>query len=201
MIRSTPLLERLKTVLTELLRNKPDSFIDNTKKLFPKGRSPFDIHGNALSSLNKQYFILGEINTNQFDQGIQQVIFEATQKIESLQETDFIKWPIYDWILEVLDPFGNITTIPLLEGETLGIGRGEENELTLQENLISRKHCSILVSSPNFSTIDNNSTNGTFLDGKRIEKINFRQGQVIMIGNFQLTIRDIDPTEKLQFQG
>ena len=56
--------------------------------------------------------------------------------------------------------------IPLTD--KLTIGRMEDNDVVLSESHVSRHHCSIQKLQGNFFLKDEDSTNGTFLNGKRI---------------------------------
>lgn len=67
------------------------------------------------------------------------------------------------------------------------IGRGKEADIHLQSPVISREHASIQPGTPEWTITDLGSKNGTFLDGKRINRTErLKTGDVIQIGPFRL---------------
>lgn len=71
--------------------------------------------------------------------------------------------------------------IPLTD-EVLHIGRGLSAELRLDETSVSRRHA-ILVPRPSGARIlDDRSSNGTFVNGRRIQQVDLSSGDVIVLG-------------------
>lgn len=67
----------------------------------------------------------------------------------------------------------------------LTIGRREDNILVLHDQYVSGYHSEIFVKNDNYFIRDLNSTNGTLLNGKRIEKtINLKIDDEISIGEY-----------------
>ncbi|MCL4261429.1 MAG: FHA domain-containing protein [Anaerolineales bacterium] len=67
------------------------------------------------------------------------------------------------------------------------IGRGKEADIRLQSPVISREHASIQPGTPEWTITDLNSKNGTFLNGRRINRAErIVAGDVIQIGPFRL---------------
>ena len=76
---------------------------------------------------------------------------------------------------------GGIYNIPQ-DGE-LFIGRGSDSEITIPEEMVSRKHAKLIVEGHSTVYIqDLNSTNGTFINGERIKKKKLSEGDRILIG-------------------
>ncbi|MFH1435939.1 MAG: DUF4388 domain-containing protein [Pseudomonadota bacterium] len=76
---------------------------------------------------------------------------------------------------------GGIYNIPQ-DGE-LFIGRGSDSEITIPEEMVSRKHAKLIVEDRGSVYIqDLNSTNGTFINGERIKKKKLGEGDRILIG-------------------
>ncbi|BCO38077.1 ABC transporter ATP-binding protein [Mycobacterium heckeshornense] len=66
------------------------------------------------------------------------------------------------------------------------IGRATTNDVVVNDALASRKHA-VLLSTPHGVEIrDNNSSNGTFVNGTRITRALLRDGDVVTIGNTDL---------------
>ncbi len=81
----------------------------------------------------------------------------------------------------------------LIEGEALEsrfvvaagdvlLGRSKDAEMRLTDGAASREHAAILADSGTFTLEDLQSTNGTFLNGKRIRSAKLEDGDEIRIG-------------------
>ena len=67
--------------------------------------------------------------------------------------------------------------------DAFSIGRGEQNNVTINDGFTSHEHACITKIKHAFWLYDLNSTNGTYLNGKRIEKEEALQsGDLIRIG-------------------
>jgi non-ribosomal peptide synthetase-like protein len=74
-----------------------------------------------------------------------------------------------------------------LNGDCLTIGRGPENDIRLHEEEISRTHARI-VDAPNGHRLEDlTSTNGTYVNGKRIAEYDLKMGDVIEIIDYQIS--------------
>jgi len=77
------------------------------------------------------------------------------------------------------------------EGETVTIGRGRECQVVIDNTAISRKHVSIFQSSGICFVSDLGSTNGTFVNGKKVERDEpVTDGDVVTFGKFALAMAD-----------
>jgi pSer/pThr/pTyr-binding forkhead associated (FHA) protein len=78
-----------------------------------------------------------------------------------------------------------------LGGEAMHIGRGLAADLHLDESSVSRRHA-ILVSRPSGARIlDDRSSNGTFVNGRRVQQADLRNGDVIVLGRVVLRYIEI----------
>ncbi len=76
-------------------------------------------------------------------------------------------------------------TCELAEGRT-SVGRGPKNKLVIQEPSVSADHCEILVNSREVIVREHHSSNGTWIDGKRVEgQWQLKHGQVIRFGKVE----------------
>ena len=71
---------------------------------------------------------------------------------------------------------------PLTEGQELVIGRSSELDMVLVEEMVSRKHARILLSNGSISIEDLGSTNGTFVNGEKVQQGTLREGDRVLIG-------------------
>ena len=73
----------------------------------------------------------------------------------------------------------------------LRIGRAPECELPLDEDGVSRVHCEIRPAGEGLALIDARSTNGTFVNGTRVQTAQLASGDRIQIGRVELVaVRD-----------
>jgi pSer/pThr/pTyr-binding forkhead associated (FHA) protein len=83
------------------------------------------------------------------------------------------------------------------EVETL-IGRSQKCIVRLTEAAASRNHCTILKTPEGWLLMDLQSSNGTILNGIRITESLLKTGDVIRIGNAEMTFKDdLDDSKKL----
>lgn len=81
------------------------------------------------------------------------------------------------------------TVYPLARDVTV-IGRGTDVDLRLEDPGVSRRHCRVRLRDGYPFVQDLGSTNGTFVDGKRItESVEVDDGAVITLGGATLTLR------------
>lgn len=66
------------------------------------------------------------------------------------------------------------------------IGRKSDNQIALKDNLISSHHCRILRSNGKWYVEDLNSTNGTFLNDRRVTLASLNPGDVLKLGRYRL---------------
>ena len=89
--------------------------------------------------------------------------------------------------LVVLQPESAVRRVPLPPG-SLTVGRASPSALLLAGPEVSRSHCRIDVADDEVSVTDLNSTNGTFLDNKRLTgSALWPHGTLLRIGNYVLT--------------
>jgi len=69
------------------------------------------------------------------------------------------------------------------------IGRVQGNDIVLPKSNISKRHARIINNNGSFVIIDSKSTNGTYINGKRIdEPYDLRDGDKIFVGDFTLEV-------------
>jgi pSer/pThr/pTyr-binding forkhead associated (FHA) protein len=73
------------------------------------------------------------------------------------------------------------------------IGRLRQNDIRLDDASVSGKHAMVVAEDGVFVVIDQRSTNGTYLNGKKCVGESLRNGDVIQIGHFELVFQAPDP--------
>jgi len=71
---------------------------------------------------------------------------------------------------------------PLGEGQEIVIGRSSELDMVLVEEMVSRKHARIALSDGVISIEDLGSTNGTFVNGEKVDRGTLNEGDRVLIG-------------------
>jgi hypothetical protein len=86
---------------------------------------------------------------------------------------------------------GNTDFVHVL-GRRTRIGRGPDNELVLDTKHVSRYHAVLLAGPTHTQIEDLNSTNGVFVNGKRVSRQALKDGDRVTVGRtqFRYTVRD-----------
>jgi hypothetical protein len=75
--------------------------------------------------------------------------------------------------------------------EALHIGRGLSAELHLDESSVSRRHAILVPRATGARILDDRSSNGTFVNGRRVFQADLRNGDVIVLGRVMLRYLEI----------
>ena len=92
----------------------------------------------------------------------------------------------------------------VVQGEVIRVGKGEDNDLVMTDETVSRYHFEIVRDAKGYLLRDLQSTNGTFLDGAEIREAYIRAGAVIAAGAAELKFSPFEeriqilPSEKEQ---
>ena len=78
---------------------------------------------------------------------------------------------------------------PLI-GLRMTLGRGTDNDIVISDPGASRHHAEIVFNGDDWSVRDNNSTNGTFLNGEPVTQHVLRSGDVVELGTTRLEFRE-----------
>ncbi|MFM1872938.1 MAG: hypothetical protein RL398_2360 [Planctomycetota bacterium] len=96
-----------------------------------------------------------------------------------------------NYVLEILDGDRAGEVLPVAD-QPLRIGRKPGNDLVLADEKTSGVHCEIVREGDRHVLRDLGSTNGTFLDGKRVNELVLTPGDVITVGRLRVKFRDRD---------
>ena len=111
--------------------------------------------------------------------------------------TNTIKIPIVQMRphLIVLYPQNQFKQIPLERG-TVVLGRGQDADIRMDDELVSRRHCAITFDGETVSVKDLGSTNGTYVDGSPVAECKLEEHNRLQIGKMVLKVDFKDPTEE-----
>jgi pSer/pThr/pTyr-binding forkhead associated (FHA) protein len=91
------------------------------------------------------------------------------------------------WILHSTDPEVPVT-FRLLPGSIKTLGRAQAADFILDAALVSRVHCRFTLDQAGLDVEDLGSTNGTFVNGRRIKRAPLLEGDKIKIGRVEFTV-------------
>src|SRR3954449_4671111 len=81
---------------------------------------------------------------------------------------------------------------PLRPHREIVIGRSSDLDMVLVEDMVSRKHAKILTDERVVSIQDLGSTNGTFVNGEKVRKVELKDGDRILIGTSIIKLVFVD---------
>jgi len=79
--------------------------------------------------------------------------------------------------------------LPLRVGRVI-IGRTADNDIHIDSRFISRHHCQIITTLQGSVIEDLNSTNGIYVQGKRVRRHNLNDGDVVVVGKHEIVYVD-----------
>jgi DNA-binding NtrC family response regulator len=91
--------------------------------------------------------------------------------------------------------------------EKLSIGKAPDNDLVLADDTVSRRHCELTRAPDGVHVKDLGSTNGTRVNGARVQEATVQVGMVLKVGEVEIAIRpanhraEVLPSDKKQFGG
>lgn len=98
------------------------------------------------------------------------------------------------WILRTLNDGEPEKTFRILTGGIRTIGRATGADFIVDAPLVSRVHCRLTaLPGGDLEVRDLNSTNGTFVNGERVENAMLASGDRLQVGRVELVaLRDVD---------
>lgn len=84
-----------------------------------------------------------------------------------------------------------------LRDRTLRIGRGAGNEVLLKDpdKTVSRTHGEVRREAVGWVFIDNDSQNGSWIEGRRVDRVVLRDGVSVSFGDYELSCQGVDGPE------
>ena len=86
------------------------------------------------------------------------------------------------------DAEGGPYTFRIRPGATKTIGRATRADFALEAALVSRVHCRLEAGNDGIQVVDLESTNGTYINDKRITHAKLAAGDRLKIGRVELTL-------------
>jgi pSer/pThr/pTyr-binding forkhead associated (FHA) protein len=92
------------------------------------------------------------------------------------------------WILHTPDSEAGPVTFRVSPGSVKTVGRAPRADFILEAALVSRLHCRLEAESEALLVVDLDSTNGTFVNDKRVDQARLSSGDRLRIGRVELTV-------------
>lgn len=115
-----------------------------------------------------------------FDADEGTVIEEGTEMDED--RTQFYEEPVAKLIVVKSDSLEG--DLPLDDEETI-LGRDEDAGVTIDDKRLSRHHCKIWLDGDQYTLTDMGSSNGSFVNGRRVSEKILENGDLIQVGSSQ----------------
>jgi pSer/pThr/pTyr-binding forkhead associated (FHA) protein len=92
------------------------------------------------------------------------------------------------WVLHSSDPETAPVTFRMSPRSIKTVGRAPRADFILDAALVSRLHCRLEAGEENLEVVDLASTNGTFVNDKRIERARLSSGDRLRVGRVELRV-------------
>jgi pSer/pThr/pTyr-binding forkhead associated (FHA) protein len=95
------------------------------------------------------------------------------------------------WLLKTQEGDEPAFTFRILAGNVKTVGRAPRADFIVDATLVSRLHCQLAAGSAEIEVVDLESTNGTYVNGHRVEKrATVKAGDRIGIGRVELIVSE-----------
>ena len=125
----------------------------------------------------------------------------VTRSVEELPATSVLDVPPRGDRARHGSPFGGLPPARylLVDGgdafvlgdEVRHIGRGMSADVRLDDHTVSARHAIIVARAAGLRILDDRSTNGTVVNGRRVDEAELCDGDVVVLGRVVLTYRDL----------
>ncbi len=78
-----------------------------------------------------------------------------------------------------------------LTADVTHVGRGVTADVRLDDHTVSARHAIVVVRAGRLRILDDRSTNGTVVNGRRVDEAELRDGDVVVLGRVVLTYRSV----------
>lgn len=92
------------------------------------------------------------------------------------------------WLLKTTEGAEPALTFRILPGNIKTIGRSSGAEFMVDAAMVSRLHCQLTAGAAEVEVVDLDSTNGTFVNGKRVARAALKEGDRLGVGRVEFLI-------------
>jgi pSer/pThr/pTyr-binding forkhead associated (FHA) protein len=92
------------------------------------------------------------------------------------------------WVINTDQQVENPFTFRILPGAIKTIGRAPRADFRVDAALVSRVHCRLTAGAADLEVVDLESTNGTFVNGARVERALLKNGDRLGVGKVEFVV-------------
>jgi pSer/pThr/pTyr-binding forkhead associated (FHA) protein len=92
------------------------------------------------------------------------------------------------WLIESGEPGDAQFTFRILPGSVKTVGRAAQADFIVDAALVSRVHCQLTAGAAELEVVDLESTNGTFVNGARVDRASLRTGDKLGVGKVEFVV-------------
>ena len=92
------------------------------------------------------------------------------------------------WILHNSESDEASLTFRLGPGAVKTVGRARRSDFIVDAALVSRVHCRLTATTDQLEVVDLASTNGTYVNGKRVKAATMAEGDRLRVGRVELRV-------------
>jgi pSer/pThr/pTyr-binding forkhead associated (FHA) protein len=92
------------------------------------------------------------------------------------------------WMLKTAEDAESPIAFRILPGSIKTLGRAPRADFIVEASMVSRLHCQLTAGAAELEVLDLSSTNGTFVNGQRIDRARLRDGDRLGIGRVELHV-------------
>lgn len=92
------------------------------------------------------------------------------------------------WMLRTAEDAKQPFSFRIIPGNVKTLGRAPRADFIVDAALVSRVHCRLAASAAEIEAVDLKSTNGTFVNGRRVARGTLRDGDRLRVGAVELVV-------------
>jgi pSer/pThr/pTyr-binding forkhead associated (FHA) protein len=93
------------------------------------------------------------------------------------------------WLLTTAADATPPFTFRILPGSVKTVGRASRADFIVDAPLVSRLHCRLTAGATELEVVDLESTNGTYVNGERVDRAVLKPGDRLGVGRVELTVQ------------
>jgi pSer/pThr/pTyr-binding forkhead associated (FHA) protein len=102
------------------------------------------------------------------------------------------------WVINSDEQAESPFTFRILPGAIKTIGRAPRADFIVEAALISRVHCQLTAGATELEVVDLSSTNGTFVNGGRVQRALLKPGDRLGVGKVEFVVSRSQPASRPQ---
>jgi ABC transport system ATP-binding/permease protein len=92
------------------------------------------------------------------------------------------------WVINSPDAKEPSFTFRIMPGAVKTVGRATQADFIVDAALVSRVHCRLSAGATDLEVVDLQSTNGTFVNGARVERALLKNGDRLGVGKVEFIV-------------